>query len=299
MKKLFYTSLIIIALLLVTCSGEREKYENLHSLIEAERTFARMSLEIGMQEAFLAHLSDSSMVLRPQPMNGRLAYEKAQNIPGMLVWQPEYADISAAGELGFTTGPWEFRRNGLKDSVSVYGHYITIWQKNRLNAWKVVFDAGVPHSSPTYSLLDTILNTQYPQNFLKGKNRIDLESERNKLIQVEKSFSSLSEEEGYRQAFKAFAAEDVRIYRSHKFPQQVFSNITEVFPEAKDPFSWSVMDAKMAISGDLAYTFGVANSVQKIGEKTKYTKYSYLRIWKKPGGHIWKIAVDLMLPLLK
>jgi ketosteroid isomerase-like protein len=45
-----------------------------------------------------------------------------------LSWEPEFADIAKAGDLGYTTGPWEVRRTP-QDAPAGYGHYVTMWRK--------------------------------------------------------------------------------------------------------------------------------------------------------------------------
>jgi ketosteroid isomerase-like protein len=60
-----------------------------------------------------------------------------------LVWTPVYADISASGDLGYTSGTYEFRskdKNG-KSTVS-HGKYTSIWKKQKDGNWKVVLDMG-------------------------------------------------------------------------------------------------------------------------------------------------------------
>jgi ketosteroid isomerase-like protein len=60
-----------------------------------------------------------------------------------LTWTPAGADISAAGDLGYTYGTYEFTANG-KDGKPVveHGKYTSIWKKQRDGGWKVVLDMG-------------------------------------------------------------------------------------------------------------------------------------------------------------
>jgi ketosteroid isomerase-like protein len=60
-----------------------------------------------------------------------------------LTWTPVGADISAAGDLGYTYGTYEFRAVG-KDGKPVveHGKYTSIWKEQRDGSWKVVLDMG-------------------------------------------------------------------------------------------------------------------------------------------------------------
>ena len=65
-----------------------------------------------------------------------------------LVWTPVGADISGAGDLGYTYGTYEFHtvdKNG--KTVVEHGKYTTIWKK-RNGKWKVVLDMGNAAAAP-------------------------------------------------------------------------------------------------------------------------------------------------------
>ena len=109
---------VITTLLMLLLAGNLKS--ELDGLIEAERAFARLSLEKGSRDAFLANLSDESILFRPGPVPGKQWMEKSEAVTTQLSWQPEFADISSAADLGFTTGPWEFRRTP-QESPAAYG----------------------------------------------------------------------------------------------------------------------------------------------------------------------------------
>ena len=83
--------------------------ENLQSLIDAERSFAATSVERGMKTAFLGSLRDDAILVRPGPVNGKQVWKKRPESRAQLAWAPSFAEVSGFGDLGFTSGPWEFR----------------------------------------------------------------------------------------------------------------------------------------------------------------------------------------------
>ncbi len=116
------------------------------SLVSAERAFAQMSVAQGMKPAFLAVLADDSVIFRPRAVPGKKWMQDSPAAGGQLNWGPDYADIAASGDLGYTTGPWEYRQKP-EDAPVAFGHYITLWRKQSNGAWKVELDTGIGHGS--------------------------------------------------------------------------------------------------------------------------------------------------------
>lgn len=57
-----------------------------------------------------------------------------------LQWEPERAQISRGGKLGYTWGRYHSVANGRERN----GTYMTVWQKQPDGSWKVLFDTGDP-----------------------------------------------------------------------------------------------------------------------------------------------------------
>jgi ketosteroid isomerase-like protein len=65
-----------------------------------------------------------------------------------LTWTPEFAEMSASGDLGYTYGTFLFTSKD-KDGnpISESGKYTSIWKKQKGGSWKVVLDMGNASSS--------------------------------------------------------------------------------------------------------------------------------------------------------
>ncbi len=62
-----------------------------------------------------------------------------------LRWTPDYAEIAASGDLGWTTGTYV--SEGVAPDGSVArgeGRYVSIWTLDAQGAWKVAIDLGNP-----------------------------------------------------------------------------------------------------------------------------------------------------------
>ncbi len=102
----------------------------LASLVEAERAFAQYSVENGQREAFLKFFAEEGVAFNPRPFNSN-EYLRPQPPtpkpqPFILNWQPLFADISAAGDMGFTTGPYTVVA---ANRPTRHGMYFSVWKK--------------------------------------------------------------------------------------------------------------------------------------------------------------------------
>jgi ketosteroid isomerase-like protein len=141
MKKMIL--LLILPFLSCVQRGQDEKFL-VSELIKTDQDFSIMSMEKGMQEAFLFYAADSVIMLRQGqlPLFGKS--ELAKNLQARpdkqihLKWVPVTAE--ASGNLGYTFGKWELRIDG-KDTVQ-YGTYVTVWKKFPDGKWRYILDGG-------------------------------------------------------------------------------------------------------------------------------------------------------------
>jgi ketosteroid isomerase-like protein len=278
-------TLLMISVLLNCKSDQNIYYQNLRSLIEAERSFARLSAETGMRTAFTTWLADDAIVFRPEPVRGKERYANSPDIPGMLIWQPEFADISAAGDLGYTSGPYEYRQEGAGHPVDGYGHYVSIWKTQLDGSWKVLIDVGISHPAFDYDLQNTTLAVSNP----KPKSITSASAYTFSLSQLDVAFSNTASAAGYHKALKEHSSSAVRIYREGSFP---FVGTDAVEEEIKGTTDWSPISSEVSKSGDIGYTYGIAGA-----RDTTLEKSSYLRIWKRETGGSWGLVLEITNPI--
>ena len=66
-----------------------------------------------------------------------------------LTWTPLRAEVSASGDLGWTTGSYEMTRLDEQGAPHVRrGKYVTIWRRQADGSWKAVLDGGNPDTPP-------------------------------------------------------------------------------------------------------------------------------------------------------
>jgi ketosteroid isomerase-like protein len=151
--------IVIVAFLVVTISLPHPKVAaapkvTAETLKQLEADFMKAAAEKGSR-GYLSYYAENAVELP----NGAAAISGKANIaPGMsfldnknnrLTWKPEGADVSAAGDLGYTWGTFEFRSQDKDGKPNVeYGKYTSIWKLQKDGSWKVVLDIGNATAAP-------------------------------------------------------------------------------------------------------------------------------------------------------
>src|SRR5258708_11449173 len=137
---------VLIAILALSMIGSAQS--DLQKLVDTEHIFARMAAEKGTKAAFLANFTDDALVFNPDKLNAKEFWTARTPNASLLSWAPNYADISANGIMGYTTGNWEFRPKGKDDTPTAFGDFITVWVRQPDGKYKFVIDIGVGHAKP-------------------------------------------------------------------------------------------------------------------------------------------------------
>lgn len=61
-----------------------------------------------------------------------------------LTWDPNYAEVSASGDMGYTVGRYEARSSLDGDTRVDSGTYLTVWRRQDDGIWKVKAEIGNP-----------------------------------------------------------------------------------------------------------------------------------------------------------
>ena len=144
LRKLFLLSLALAP----AAFGAEPTDDALSSLVQAEKNFAQMSVEKGIRDSFLANLTDDGIVFDPGPVNGRELYSKRSPSEAQLSLGTDLCRFSSAGDMGYTTGPWEYKKTKSDARPVAYGQFLSIWKRQSDGPWKVVLDGGIDNPAP-------------------------------------------------------------------------------------------------------------------------------------------------------
>ncbi len=266
----------------VTASGRAE----LDSLVASERAFAALSVEKGMREAFLTYLAADGVLLRPRAVNGRQVWEARGPVPATLLWEPSAAEVSAAGDLGWTTGPSELRPYDATQPVG-YGHFVSIWQKQADGSWRVALDVGISHDRPGRGVGSHafVVGPEHRRAYAKD---LDLEA-------LDRDWTSDARTLGAEVAFTRWTTSDVRLYREGAEPVGGARAARDSYSAIPGAAAWHPDSQRVARSGDLGCTYGVVERVQPGDARPDSS--AYLHIWRRVGPARWRAALVLEKPL--
>jgi ketosteroid isomerase-like protein len=266
----------------------------LQSLVAAEREFSARSVRNGMKDAFLAYLAEDGVIFRPVPTNGRESWKTRENPKGTLIWEPTFAEVSEAGDLGVDSGPWEYRLPG--DSTrqqTLHGHFVSVWKRVPKGPWRVAADLGVSHRPPPSEGLGSGALTAGPAHQkLTGGSALDLRK-----LDVE--YAEATRQNGVGAAFAAIAAPDIRLYREGSLPFLGREAARTEMDSLPGNLHFIQQGNRLSASRDLGYTYGIAQRFDIGDDKAGLAADSlvYLHVWRQNPDRSWRLSLAVLNPL--
>jgi ketosteroid isomerase-like protein len=274
--------LLLTGLILSSISARAETpAEAVRAMVDVEKRFYQTGQEQGTRAAFLAFLADDGIVFRPGPVNGKEAWGKRPETGLDLVWEPTFAVIARSGDFGYDTGPAKWRAKKTDEKFSGYGHFISIWKKQKDDTWKVVLDCGIEN---------TRSDAKPPLQLVTPKNRGQgtLES----LPQTQSAFIATAKLD-FTKAFRQFGSDGVRLYRDGSFPTVGKKAGVELLGSEQAGVAMEVMKNDMSGSSDLAYSYGSCADTRTQPGRAG----NFVQIWQTDASGTWKLALDWQQPL--
>lgn len=298
MKSLVRVGVIaMLALPLVPSRGGADAA--LDSMVANERAFAAMSSARNTKEAFLHYLAEDAVVFMPRATNGRKAWEARPVSAAKLLWEPEYAQVSSSGDMGWTTGPWEF--HPAPDSAGVapgperyaYGHFNSVWRK-RDGAWRVVADIGGSHPKPERGGVGSGEFTPGPQMPIRT-----MKSGRVSLAKLDEKLSKDMRGMGAIQALASHASADLRLNVDERMPAVGIEAAQTRLDSLTGIFKFDTEGSGLSSAGDLAYTYGLAEHFTSATANAAADSSVYLHVWRQESGRVWKLVLAVLNPLTR
>jgi ketosteroid isomerase-like protein len=247
-------------------------------IAKRDRDYSALSVEKGMPAACVAYFADDGIAFAPRAVNGKKYWGAQKEFSGTLVWEPIFAASARAGDMGYTTGPWELKNNNQPDA---FGNYVTLWRKRSGQDWKIALDVGVSNPQPsgpppTLQVL--------PAEVAAGHR----EEAQRKYRQTESAFAERAKED-IGKAIIEDAAPEIRAFRDKSLPAVGTSAAQVILGSEHGKVVQQAEGTKLSSSADLAYTYG--NYSEERGNITE--RGIYLMIWQVDLNGDWKIVLDL------
>jgi ketosteroid isomerase-like protein len=258
----------------------------------AERDFAVSVRRLGVRDGFLAWLAPTSVVFKPGPVMGVAHHQKlASGWNGLLDWHPVRAGISADGRLGWSTGPWTWRRDSTQRSADAHGEYMSVWRQQANGTWRVVLDGGIGHPAPSGPEPALTFVGPAPGSRLGSRPL----AARKSLYEADASYARTAAVEGIAGALRRFASEDVVVLRDGS-PRYVGRSIALPALAVTTTRAELVSNAQfIADSGDLGYTYGSLVAGPAAAPDTSW----YVHVWQRGAATPWQLAAELVMPVPK
>ncbi|MVM31142.1 hypothetical protein GO755_13960 [Spirosoma sp. HMF4905] len=258
-------------------------------LVAAEQAFARLALEQGIPKAFVENLDEQSVVfLTNRFLPGKSTYQHILDGQGKLTWRPTYAEISASGTMGYTTGPFEFRPHSMNEEPVSYGQFTSVWHKTATGQWKALLDFGCSHGKPDRPEATLVLPTQFAR---KATGIVDTSVVGRELMQTEVAFVQVAHTQSLQAAYQLVlpASDSIRLLREGSL---VYSGLAaqNLGKASSQKIDYQPVRVIVSSAGDFGFSYGYATFNQ--------SRQGYIRIWRKRQG-AWQLAHEVLGVKLK
>lgn len=124
-----------------------------------------------------------------------------------------------------------------------------------------------------------------------------IEQWKNEILETEKEFAEMAQNEGISEAFLTYAADDAVLMRNNSLvigKKTIQENFNDQSSDSKNvSLSWAPDFVDVASSGDLGYTYGkyVYTVTDSLGKST-VNEGVFHTVWKRQPDGTWKFVWD-------
>ncbi len=260
------------------------------TVFENERKFYEVGQELGTRAAFLEFLGDDSIIFHPGPVDGKKEWAKRPEKGISLKWKPLFVAMSRSADLGYTTGPAEWRHEKDDEKPFGYGQFVSIWKKQKDGSFKVAVDLGSelpgPPKTEETAVEYALSEAPVPATPLDKKSIARL------LRNAEGKFNNVARTDSTA-ALLGSASDSVRVDREGVYPAVGRDPAGLMLSVTRGALTHEKTGGAISEAGDLAYSYGSYTFTRP--EKTEHGYY--LQIWRVEKEGAWKIVLDYQTPL--
>lgn len=290
-------SFLIICAVPAACAADRVAL--LLDLMRVDSEFNALAQRVGRSEGFLTYMADDALLINRATRGksaARASFARTDVKGFRLIWGATYADVSAAGDLGYTLGIWhrETPAEGATDLRISTGMFLTIWQRQSDGAWKFVIDGIGNLMAPEQ--LDTIHRSMRafpsPAAHPPPAGQLDRRAAGAQVRRLEDALSRQSLADGYGNALLSHLSDNALLL-DHAVYSKAAAMAALQGESGNEKASFEPISVNVAESADLVYTWGswrgAGNRID--GEKAVARTAIYLNVWKRQANGSWRIVV--------
>ena len=123
---------------------------------------------------------------------------------------------------------------------------------------------------------------------------IDIEQEKQRILQTDREFAALSAQAGAATAFRQYSRQDVLLLPPNTEPVYGRDSVSHGFVEFDKTLilNWEPQAAEVTLSGDLGYSWGTSTGIVRATRQQAF-RGKYLTVWKKDTEGNWKMLADM------
>ncbi len=282
MKKILLGAIILIGLNKTTFAQTAPA--DVKNVVEAEQNFNKLVERKGIKSGFLAVADAEGIVFKPNAVSITDFYSSIDKQAGTLVTHPNFARISANGDLGFTAGPYIYQ-NGNNDTDKVFGDYVSVWRKDSDGKFKLLINLGIQHPEGEQTEVTDIRNPEDNKRVTPSKDPFNGK----KIIMATDNMFNHSLTLSTLAAYKEFLTPDGRYYFPGFEPLIGLGKVMKFVENEGINITAETTNAGRSTSNDLAYTYGKA----RIKKGNVVSNYNYVRIWQIDKTHKWDMVLEV------
>ena len=142
---------LILPFLFISCSINNKKEISekwKQEIVDTEHEFAKMAKNEGISKAFLTFAADDAVLMRnnnliigKEELKRSFSSRKSTSGKASLSWKPDFVDVSASGDLGYTYGKYIYTFTDSTGNIKLdSGIFHTVWKRQSSGEWRFVWD---------------------------------------------------------------------------------------------------------------------------------------------------------------
>lgn len=142
--------IFLVAINILSCQSEKKEIsleKTKAEIMEAEKAFAAMAADKGIAEAFWFYADSNATIKRQNDslIHGKEGIKNFYSTDfyknATVKWLPDFIDVSADGNLGYTYGKYVWQSKDTSGKPREFkGIFHTVWKKQPDGQWRYVWD---------------------------------------------------------------------------------------------------------------------------------------------------------------
>jgi len=269
-----------------------DRSAELERIVASERAFAARAQVVNARQAFVEFFAPDAIFFAPFAAPAFPRLRESADWGVNIQWRPAAAAISGAGDMGYTTGPAEYRPSA-DAAPTGFGHYTSVWQRQPDGRFLVVIDVGIDHPAPPARIPDWSAPAQSPA----AAPALDLSQRRAALEELRRLDAQIGTAAQAGDVSKSFArvlADDARLHLGGRLPALGRAEVLADLRKEVGAYGWMPEAAAVAESGDFCFVYGRGRWIRARTAGTG--DLAYLNVWQRRAGE-WRLIVHVSRPV--